>query len=243
MVNRKIYRNQRKNKRWYIDASLPKSVPFVGGSSFRAGSGNRRSIQAVVKRQALKSEETKKQVFSPTNLSAYHGTLYTTQLNNIPQGTNIGSRSGDAVYYCGINLKFQIYSPLPNSLWRLFVVQHRDSFPGVSGVWGTGIGASQLFRNSDISPWSMTNNDDVKILCKKTFKMDQQFSGETINRIGFMNCKLMKKFQFRSGQQTEGEYYNYYLVILPYSEGAAPVINGTLVGSIGLTVEQVFKDA
>ena len=30
----------RLSKRWYIDAAVPKAVPFIGGATFKAGSGS-----------------------------------------------------------------------------------------------------------------------------------------------------------------------------------------------------------
>lgn len=41
----------RLSKRWYVDASIPKSMPFIGGSSFKAGSGSlsKRSLQTLIR--------------------------------------------------------------------------------------------------------------------------------------------------------------------------------------------------
>lgn len=235
---------RKKGRRGFgIDLDLGKNVPLFGGSSLRLGT---RSVKKAVKRQILKQEETKKLVTAPAVQSMAHNTLYTYQLNNILQGTGGASRIGDRVFYCGITAKIQLAqkSTVQNSLWRFYIIKHRDKYgSGVQGQWGSGIGANLMFRNSDVSPWGLVNSDDVNVVCSKVLKVDQRFSGENLVRNFKLNCRIMNNFQYRTGD-VDGEFFNYYLVAIPYSNTAGQQTTGTsIVADIGMSVEQVFKDA
>lgn len=240
-----VYRRYR--KRWYVDARVGKGVPFIGGTGIVAGSGRRgnqkRALAKYVKRQVVKQEETKELVTQTKTSGLTHCTLYTLQLNSIPQGTAGNQRIGDSVFYCGFNIKAHITASVSNSLWRIYVVKVRESYPSTVGTLTSGIGSSQMFRNGSVDPDSYINTDNVTILCSKTLKADQQFSGETIVREMRMNCRMMKRFQFRTGQQSEGEYSNYYLVVLPFITTGSPAVGTTVAGGFNVSVEQVWKDA
>ena len=166
------------------------------------------------------------------------------QLNNLLQGSLASNRVGDKVFYCGLNLKGQLTTTVSNSIWRFFIIKHRDSYSNTVGQWSSGIGASLMFRNGDTNPWSYVNSDDVQVLCAKTIKVDQKFAGETpIVREFRMNCRIMKNFQFRTGTSSEGEFYNYYAVMLPWSQVGSPTTGTTPVGNLMMSAEQIFKDA
>jgi len=218
-------------------------VPFIGGSSIEF---QKRHLKALVRRQALKTEETKKVTTGLTGGSNWvHNTLYSVKLNNIPQGTDIGARQGDRVFYCGMNIKLQYAtaSAVPNQYLRLYVIRARDTSVGTSAsAWGTTIGSSLMFRNNDTAPTAFVNTDQVTLLATKTCKLDAQYSGDIQVRECKINVKIMKPFQFRTGTQ-EGEHYNYYLVVLPYSTSGTPVTGTTVVGSTVTNIQQIFKDA
>lgn len=218
-------------------------VPFVGGSSIEL---QKRGLKALVRRQALKTEETKKVTTGLTGGSNWvHNTMYSVKLNNIPQGTDIGSRQGDRVYYCGFNIKMQYAanSAVPNQYVRIYVIRTRDTTVGASAsAWGSTIGSSLMFRNNDTAPTAFVNSDQVTLLASKTCKLDAQYSGDVQVRECRINVKLMKPFQFRTGTQ-EGEHYNYYLIVLPYATSGTPVTGTTVVGSTVTNIQQIFKDA
>lgn len=239
---RKPVNKRRNKKRWYLDATIGRNVPIIGGTGLRMGT--QRAVQRQVKRQILKTEETKKLVTVIGSPALGHNTIYTAQLNNIPQGTSSTTRVGDSVFYCGVNVKAHLTTNVTNSLWRIYIIRHRDSFgPSVLNTIGSGIGSSLMFRNGDTSPWSYINSDDVTVVCSKTLKVDSKFSGELPYREFRMNCRIMKKFQFRTGSTSEGEYNNYYMVILPYVTTGSPVTGTTTAGYLQMSVEQVYKDA
>lgn len=255
----KRYAPRRFRKRWYVDARIGKGVPIIGGTGIVAGSGRRgfqkRGLNALIKRQALKSEETKEMIRVVGSSTFNHSTVYNTKLNALDQGTSQQQRVGDKVFYCGINMKFLVMPAVANSTWRIYVVKARQSSSTTNHTSFDGsspaIGGSLMFRNGDTNPYSLLNTDDVTVLCSKTLKVDQKFSGETnISRIFKMNCKIMKNFQYQTGTtinsvwtpSQDGEYFNYYLVVVPFSH-VAGATTSTNVGQLYVTVEQVFKDA
>lgn len=216
-------------------------VPIIGGSSIEL---QKRGLKTMMRRQALKQEETKKVTTGLSGGSNWvHNSLYSVKINNIPQGTDIGQRTGDKVFYCGFNIKMQYstVSAVPNQLLRLYVIRTRES-GGSSSGWGSTIGSSLMFRNNDTAPTAFVNTDQVTVLASKICKMDAQYSGDIQVRECKINVKLMKPFQFKTGTQ-DGEYFNYYLVVLPYSTTGSPVTGSTVVGNTVTNIQQIFKDA
>lgn len=243
VYNRK--KNPVKRKRWYFDARIGKNVPILGGTGIRLGN---RAVKRIVKREVMKSEETKKVVSNYTLSGGTHANLYTTQLSNLSQGNTGTTRVGDKVFYCGFIVKGFITpsTSITNSLWRLYIIQHRDSYTGVANAWNgsTAAGTSMLFRGGIVDPTAILNTDDVKVLCQRTINLSQKFSGEVQEKFFKMNCRIMKQYQFRTGASTDGEYYNYYLLALPYSTTPGFQVTGsTAVGNLTITAEQIFKDA
>lgn len=206
-----------------------------------------RKIARLMKRQALKAEETKKVTTGLSGGGSWgHNTLYSVKLNNISQGTDIGSRVGDKVFYCGFNVRMQVAASAsyPNTLFRAYIIRVRDTTTGTSSTaWGTtAITPSLMFRNADTAGTSFVNTDQVTILASKRVKIDARFSGETPVREFKMNARIMRDFQFRTGTQ-EGEHFNYYLVCLPISTIGVPPTGTVVISAVVTNVQQIFKDA
>lgn len=255
MVN---YLRRRRNKRWYIDASAkfaPK-VPYVGGSGIRIAAGNKTrrglpisTVKRIARREALKTEETKQTVITYPRTSMYHATVYSSVLNFIETGANADQKTGDRVFYCGFNIRLLIHNvstlnPHPPTWWRIMVVKLRDKYPTVTANafnGSTGVGASTLFRNSNVTPIGLINTDNCDVMCSRIVKFVPDYTGQVMKNVIKMNCKLMKPFQFRTGSFSEGEYYNHYLVVIPHLDGGTA--GATFVGDVDTVVEQVFKDA
>lgn len=261
MVYRRGYRPRRQlKKRWYASATIGKSVPFIGGTGITIGSGRRpyqrRALGTFVRRQVLKQEETKEKIVRVGG-TMKHGTIANLKLNDIAQGTANNERIGDSVFYCGFNLKFTVVPSVSNSHWRFYVIKHRESSPTTNALSfdsaSPPIGASLLFRNSSVETDSYINTDNVSILCSKVLKIDPRYTGEVnVTRNFKLNCRIMKRFQFRSGKDVsgtwtpsqEGEFGNYYLVVVPFSNtSGAQVVGSSEVGNIAVSVEQIYKDA
>lgn len=240
MPQRKYQRNYKKRRGWTVDARIGKGVPFLGGSGFRI---QKRALNGIVKRNALKQEETKKLVTNVNAVTLTHGTLLTLPLTSIPQGVTSSTRTGDKVFYCGLNIKAMITPVSGNTQYRFYVVKHRDSYSSLTNqAFGSGLGSSLMFRNNDVSPNGIINSDSVSVVSSWNCSLNQKFSGESLFKQCSKNIKLMKQFQFRPGTQ-EGEYYNYYLVVLPWVPVGSPVTGTTTVGYMTTTVEQIYKDA
>ena len=102
----------RKGKRWYFDASLSKSIPFVGGSSLRMGSGalTKRSITQAVRAQVIRTQENKQKIVnSGASSGMTHSTIYTfNPLGNIPIQTGQNGRIGSEIFIKNIILRMNI---------------------------------------------------------------------------------------------------------------------------------------
>lgn len=218
-------------------------VPFIGGSSIEF---QKRGLKAMVRRQALKVEETKKVITGFAALGLKHNTIYTCKLNEISQGTGIDKRTGDRVFYCGMNIKVQLTSLVPNQLVRMYVVRYRGDSSVLTTAANTltgGIGASTLYRNADTAPTSFVNSDNITVIAAKTCKMDAMYSGDVQVRECRLNARIMKQFQFRTGGSQEGEHYNYYLVVHPFATSGSVTTGTTSVVDAIVSHEQVYKDA
>lgn len=242
------YRNRRLRRRWYFDAQvkgLPKSLPLIGGAGgARVRFGNNKA-KALIKRQVLKQEETKESFSNIINASLVHNTLFTTRLNNITQGTANNQRIGDRVFYCGFNIKLTVVTEEPSILLRYYVIKHRDTFMGVDATtFGSGVQNYMMFRNSDMSPNSWVNTDNVNVIASGRCELNARYVGQNMVKHCRLNVKLMKPFQFRTGSVTEGEYFNYYLVVLPWNNRSVPLPNEqSFVANVAAQVEQIYKDA
>lgn len=249
MVN---YLNRRRHKRWYLDARIGRNVPIVGGTGLRIGTrANKKptlnTVKRIARREALKTEETKQTVITYPRTSMYHATVYSSILNFIETGANADQKTGDRVFYCGYNIRLLIHAQDTNSVptfWRILVVKLRDKYTTVTANafnGATGVGASTLFRNSNVTPIGLINTDNCDVLCSRVVKFTPDYTGQKMKNVIKMNCKLMKPFQFRTGSFSEGEYYNHYLIVVPYLDGGTA--GSTFVGDVDTVVEQVFKDA
>lgn len=242
---RRPYRKRRFNRRWFVEGNLGQHVPILGGSNFRLGT---RNVKKVARNQALKMSETKEHVRKITSTTLLHNTLHTTNLVFIGQGTTGASRVGENVFICGFNLKMEIRQSIPNSIWRMFIVKSRERFLSAtdsqnnSTIYGSGFGSSDFFRGNDTTPTSLVNHDNMNIIAYRTVKVDAKYTGENpILREVKWNVRIMSKHQMAANYY--GAQYNYYLVVLPYSQNPTAVTGTDVVGGLTTTIEQVYKDA
>nr|QXN75458.1 MAG: capsid protein [Virus sp.] len=204
-------------------------------------------LNNVIKRQALKQMETKERLQTIYTAGLTHGTLYTTYLTFLSQGTSGQTRIADKVFYCGFNIKLQIISSSPySSLWRFYIIKHRDtqSLADASSFSPSGVSPNLFFRNGDLYPTAMVNTDNINVLLTKTVKIGPRYNGEVAyTKEVFLNKKIMRHFSFRPGSAVDGEHYNYYFLMIPWNNDAAASVGTTTVGNVRATIEQVYKDA
>lgn len=235
-------------RRWYAEATIGKNVPFLGGTGIRFGNNN---VRGLVKREALKQEETKKRVIALPSIGLTHDELYVSKLNWLANGTGGDQKTGDRVFYCGLNIKYEIRQSVAGggkvlpTMYRILVIRSRVQYPTVTGdaLLGAVVPTTDIYRGTGGMSLAYINSDKVTVLCSKVVQIKARADAtETVYHQGRLNCKIMKQFQFRTAQQ-DGEYFNYYLVVHPHMHNLAVVSGSTVYSNIDVLTEQIFKDA
>lgn len=250
MPYRKPYKTYPTNKsrfakRWYIDASIPKSVPIVGGTSLRAGSGNlaKRNLNAVIKSAISNSSILKHKVIdSGSNFQAKHNTILTfNPLGNIPTGTGENSRVSTDIHVKQIRVNFRFTNVLTlthpqrgsSVKVRLMWVRRDLGVLASNDTFGSGLGAGTLFpdgmTNTMLSP---LDRDKVTVLSDTIVDIPAAYTyWHTLDAVptSSINSKYitfdcpLKEFQFRYQLQNSGYSAinkNVYLIMVPFLEGA-----------------------
>jgi len=232
-------------KRWYIDASIPKSVPFIGGSSLRAGSGtlNKRSLNAIVKRELSNNLSLKKKVINITSLDNFkHNTLYTfNPLGNITIGTGENARLSTDIHVKKIQVSMRITNrtdlapPFLCSAThiRMMWVRSENDVLASSDTFASGLGTSSLFVDGQNDPMLSTlDKDKLTVLSDTIYEIPASpifydtalaTAKPTISsKVIHFDCP-QKEFGFKYQTLTSGYSAvnkNVYLVLCPYIEGA-----------------------
>jgi len=240
MPQRRNYRRKRPFKsKWKVGGN----IKFPGGIG--AGFNFDSRVAKVAKRVALKQQETKEGIRRISS-ALLNGNIYTTNLLGMGIGTGVLSRKDDSIFLCGINLKYEVKSSNPDTLWRFFVIKAKNTFP-VSAVTSdtlsaTGFTNQDMFRNGDTSPVGYLNSDKLTVLSSQTLRVKPSQANETLMvREARANIKIMKPFQYKSGDTYEGRDYNIYLVVVPYDNAIGA--GSTAVGTFTVSTEIVYKDA
>jgi len=215
----------RLGRRWYVDAAIPKAVPFIGGASFKAGSGtlSKRSLQQMIRQT---SSVDKQKVFSDVLVTANHNTLYTwNPLSNIAIGTGELARLGQSIHVDTIKVKGQItnFSQVNKDhdiVVRLMWVKHTAQYGTGSNAFVSGLGSSQIFVDGSST---MTNAIVDKTRCTKLKEERIVLSpnyhtaaSQHYRYIPFeFDCPLPKdgiNFTYNTVTSNYGKTNNYYLI-------------------------------
>jgi len=214
-----------KAKRWYVDASIPKGIPFVGGSSFRAGSGTltKRSLTNLIR---ATGETKQKIVGNGITTAMTQNTLYSfNPLGNITIGTGANSRLGASIFvkrwiFTCVLSNNGATSTLDSTLMRFIVVKLDGDYLSGSDVLGAGVGATDIFvTNSSQMINSHIDNNKCSVLYDKVHLLDSSGSlGIAEKSISFEVCKD-KMFKYQTPSSNYSALGNYYLVAVPYATG------------------------
>lgn len=232
---RRPSQKSRLKKRWYFDASIPKSVPLIGGSSLKMGSGNlsKRSLNSIVKEVQLKNAVLKHKVIdnagtTATMLANTHITH--NPLGNIPIGTGENARLSTDIIVKSIMFHFAITpnllnpAPLTNApiFLRFMWVRSETDVLASQDIFGSGLGTSSLyisgFSGTILSP---LDKDKVTILSDTTVKIPQGNLSTINNTILYKTECPLKDFPFRYSTPTSAFSVvnkNVYLVVFPYQD-------------------------
>lgn len=252
---RKTYRKpaaaprKKYTKRWYFDASIPKGVPLIGGSSLKMGSGTmtKRSIQTL---KSLISENKQKIVSNNTPASWTHNTIYTfNPLSNIPIGAGENSRIGASIHVKSIRLNYEFTTfgasnPDDQVMVRLMWVKNIAQGGSGTDIPGSFLASSDLFLTTS----GGNGIKNIPDFTRSTVISDQivrlptsHVSGRYVAAVG--SCDMMVPFQFHYNSPTSnyGKDYNYYLVLIPYV--AAGTTGTTIAGTVRFDCLTNFTDA
>lgn len=239
-----------KTKRWYVDASIPKGVPFIGGTSLKAGSGtlSRRSLIAQVK-NSLTEKKTK--IVSTSTTGYVHNTCYThAPLANIPIGTGPNSRLGQVIQNVNLNYKMMlgnlnaaVATQATPIFVRVFVVKSRAQYQSGSDTFGSGIGSTDLFESgTTYFNIAALDTNKVVILYDKIIKLAPTNTLVTkSNDVQILDINLdLGKMDYLTPTSNYGKNNNPYICLIPYVVGGTTGV--TVCGEIQCEGEVTFHD-
>lgn len=234
-----VYRNtrprkappaRRHRKRWYVDASIPKSVPFIGGSSFKAGSGTlqKRSMERIA-RSVLNQQKETKQLVTSNSQSLVHDTIYTwAPTQNLVLGFAASQREGDSIYLRKIKVRGRIELPstIAQGQYRmmaLWLPAERTAASTSNPLVPSGVGSSEIFLPSVHPLYSrfINNKLNSKVICEKRINISPQTAGNAKSVTFNLDCSFFRKMQFKSPGGTLFKDEQLYFVLM----GQTP--NGT----------------
>lgn len=217
------------SKRWYVDAQVPKAVPFIGGASFKAGSGNltKRSIQNIIRNSVL---ENKQKICIDTGTLMTHNTQYTfNPLGNIPIGTGDASRVSDVIHVKNIKVRTQFQSlGIKETLLRVTWLKTNAEYLSGSDATASGLGSSEVYLNGATQlAQSILDSDKVTVLSDQIHRITHT----TTNALGAAEpkqyffdhtCPLPAggmRMIYKSGTSNYSRDKNLYMVISSWSFG------------------------
>lgn len=232
-----------KSKRWYVNATVGKNVPLIGGTGINFGSGKaKRSLDAhiksVVKRQVLvpKLYRSGESILS----TILQNTVYTRNLYSaIVQGDDEEQRTADTIGIKSHKIKMRIKSHSSGTTdechWRVLIVKSKVA-DATTGWKNNHIGSSQIFWDSPSDMLvAMCCYDECTILYDNTFSMKPTATTQKISKVIDVNFNPPSNFQYAESNNALGKFYNYYLVVVGDRERA---VTGTdVIGDI------VYSDA
>ena len=235
-----------KQKRWYVDAQIAKTVPLIGGSSFKAGSGplTKRSLQTLIR----ETNESKQKIIVATNTSGLlHNTIYTyNPLGNIPIGTGANSRIGQDIFVKNIRLEGLLTNvggvASMEVHFRVMVVSSNSQTLSGSDALSSGLGSTDIFvQGSNYLIDSIPDNNRCTVLHDSHHKLIPQGSGSTTQSRISLNFGKGKVLKYLTPTSNYATNKNIYVVVIPYYCGGTT--GTTVIGSIQWESVVDFTDA
>lgn len=213
-------------KRWYVDASIPKSMPFIGGTSFKAGSGslNKRSLQQVVnavRSQVLESKSTYN-VTSTTGL--LHNTIYTNNLlGQIPIGSGDDSRIGDQIHVRSLRCRLHFIrptTPQANTYVRCMIIKSQAEYRVSNTDLGSGLGSNEIFQTgANLLHMSIPDFSRCTVLADKLMTIPAGNLVASVSGVCVLDYTIPFTQTFKTTASGYGKEMNYYLVVIPFADG------------------------
>lgn len=224
--------NSRLKKRWYFDASIPKSVPIIGGSTLRAGSGTltKRSIDTAIKQAMVKNAPAKYKVINIAPFTSYgHNTWYTLNpLGNISVGTGDNSRLSSDIIVKNISLRMTFanligqstqFRSQPLHVRVLWVRSENDVLP-TNDTFASGLGSSDVLVSGLSDPFhGIIDKDKVTLLSDNIYRIPPATVDGAITYTQLnLDCPL-KDFTYKYSAPAasfSSVNKNVYCIMVPY---------------------------
>jgi hypothetical protein len=238
VYRRKTYGKNKKQKRWYFDATIGKNVPIIGGTGLRMGTGalGKRSLAAAVKTIVRRGiEATHYKIFNgnTSNTTLQHSTLYTMNLmGNIPRGDNWDNRNGDIIHISCIELNLKLIANgtnnLPNDiLVKYWVIRDEDEYLNASDAISSGVGSNKFINSPLYATEGIWDTKKVSVVTSgvHTFKSTSVslVGGNYVSPAQTKTEKVLicpnAKYVYET-QTNFGKNPNYYLVVTASSPNA-----------------------
>lgn len=206
--------------------------------------GKYATMRKIAKQVVLKAEETKVAVANGSITSVDMSNLYTAApLQIITQGTNSNNRVGNEIYLKNVRgrITFRTSGTVPYLVGRVTAMWHPTAY-SISG-WGVNFVAKEDYTHPSLGPTTeafLNYNGLASVVYDKIFRINQDITGEVMDRTIDFNLRINKKLKFKSGsnQMLDNQLY---VVISTYAPGqTTPFI--TFPGVMSDFVA-TFKDA
>lgn len=261
MVNRNYYKPANKTsatqfakpkqKRWYVDAAIPRGIPFIGGSTFKAGSGTlqKRSIVNAVKQSLI---ETKQKITVGSCVGMLHNTCYTHNfLGNIPVGTGSASRIGQTINVLSCRYTLEVNNVggsaaalLIPTYFRFICFKSRAQAQQSTDSFSSGIGSTDIFESgSQNLLMSKIDYNKVNLLSDKVVKLQvAKLPSPYTNDSVLYNCDEVGigKMEYLTPTSNYGKVQNVYMVVIPYTPGGST--GTTVCGNVNYEGFVAFQD-
>ena len=196
-------------KRWYLDATIGKNVPIIGGTGLRMGTG---MVKRAVRQELARRQDTKilagHQAFTG---SLGMDTIYTVSpCQAIVQGTDKNQRVGNEIFLRYIRLHGLLgnSSTVPETRYRVMCIATNKTYTGSTPYDWTGAGAVSASWITDglfIRPSGTllynalidNQNTNFQVLLDKKIIVRSDVASMTKTVPFDVSCKVMKRVVFQ----------------------------------------------
>lgn len=242
--------NTKKSKRWYVNATVGKNVPLIGGTGIKFGSGKaKRSLDAHIK------SVVRRQVLAPklyrsgesTQSSVLQNTIYSRNLYSaITQGDDEENRTGDTIGIKSHKIKLRLmgHSSGDTDLinWRVMIVKSKVA-DGDTGWKSAHIGSSSIFWDSPSDlVLAMCCYNECTVLYDQVHQMRPGVANQKQSKYFEVNFDAPNSFKYNeTAGNNLGKFHNYYFVVIGDRERAT---TGTdVIGDIKYSDAISFVDS
>lgn len=216
-----------KSKRWFVDATLGKNVPFIGGSGVRFGNGTltKRSLMNTVRNTIL---EEKQFQLSNSGGSLTHNTIYSSNLlGNIPIQVGSAGRLGQKLHMKATTLNINITGVTGSTYpihCRVMVLRSNAQYHSGSSSITAGLGSTDIFEagHSELLIAPTDSNKCVILYDRLVQLKTTNYSAGTADAATLHIPLKAGNYEYLTTTSNYMRDKNLYLVFIPYYYGGTP---------------------